>query len=594
MKILKKFTSMILAIIMATSCLMIANVVSTMAMTQNNRTYDFIANTTDYKANSGEYSNDTTVFPDAATGGDKLASGTTKSYRIYGKSYSLTYGRFSNQFKIVVPDFATNASFTMVGRSFYTFNSSIKLTLAKEDGTVIDDTQSMSTTATQITYSNLEAGETYTVSAPNFMLYSLLALNVTYNCYNISGKISDKDGNGIPIATVTIGEDTVTRTDSTGNYAIECMAGTELDTTIKVTAVSYEDKEEPLSTNDDCTVDFTLSKKETSSVYNYFMNSTDASNNYGSNNSAINAGLFEVSNFDTIPDITRTEATYNVGGSSYKLSTFAYKYYIQITVPEGVTNGKIYMVADGYTYDLLQDNVVIGEKALSDTGVVSFEGLSTGVYKLKASGSYFTCSLLVFESNSSEADGNTYVNVTNSVTAVDNGLVSDIATDSPFNDMVTDLNSTDKLFTLVGVVNSDRSSSQFASEIDKVGFMLYDADVVDALGENAKTKNPQQLNANFTASDYKDALIQTDEVYKNFYDAENYNADLDSDEEYTGATSQESSSSKSYFAYVVALGQGKRYYAYPYTLYSGASQNTYDTVVNDRIEISNVSDQSSN
>ena len=594
MKILKKFTSTILAIIMAISCLMIANVVSTMAMTQNNRIYDFFgSHDMDGRYLQSEYSYDKTVFPDAVSyGGANLdSSGTTGTYYVYGKSYELSgCVQMISQFKVVVPDFAVDASLSIVGRRY---SKDTKLTLAKEDGTVINDTVTLSSEVTTVTYDNLEAGETYVVTSEwPYMAYSLLALNVTYNCYNISGKVSDENGNGIPLATVTIGEDTVTRTDSTGNYAVEYMAGAELDTTMKVTAIGYEDKEEPLSTNDDCTIDFVLSKKGEKGVYNYFMGSTDASNNYGSNVS----GIYELTNDTIRDDVTRTEATYNVGGSSYKLSTFAYKQYIQITIPEGITNGKLYMVADANTYDLLQDDVVIGEKVLSEsTGVVSFEGLSTGVYNLNSKWlGIFPCSLLVLEDNSSEADGNTYVNVTNSVTAVDNGLVSDISTDSPFNDMVTDLNSTDKLFTLVGVVNSERSSSQFASEIDKVGFMLYDADVVDALGENAKTKNPQQLNANFTASDYKDALIQTDEVYKNFYDAENYNADLDSDEEYTGTTSQESSSNKSYFAYVVALGQGKRYYAYPYTLYSGASQNTYDTVVNDRIEISNVSDESSN
>ena len=76
MKILKKLTSMILAIIMATSCLMVVNVVSTMAMTQNTRVYDFFACTTDYRKNKGEYSNDKTVFPDAPeNGGGNLRQG---------------------------------------------------------------------------------------------------------------------------------------------------------------------------------------------------------------------------------------------------------------------------------------------------------------------------------------------------------------------------------------------------------------------------------------------------------------------------------------------------------------------------------------
>lgn len=590
MKNLKKLTSMILAIIMATSCLMLVNVVSTMAMTQNTRLYDWFGASYDYENNKGEYSNDRTIFPDATDNGViELASGATNGYWIYGKKYNLTYGSGINyQFKIVVPDFAVNSSFTMVAKSIW--DSSNKLTLKKEDGTVVDDTKSLTTTASTVTYENLEAGETYTVILYSAMSYSLLALNVTYNIsdtgYNISGTVSDENGNAIPRATVSIGEDTVTRTDKYGNYSAEFIAGVKVDTTMKVTAVGYEDKEVPFSTTDDCTVDFTLSKKGTGSVYNYFMGSTDANSNYTNNTAAENAGLYQFTNNITMSDVTRTETTYDVGGSSYKLTTFAYKQFIKITIPSGVTNAKIYMVVDGGTYALFQDDVLLGEKTLSEnTGVVSFEGLSTGVYDLNMGSSPFPCSLLVYEDNSSETD--TYTNVTNSVTAVDNGLVSDIASDSPFADMATGLNSTDKLFTLVGVVNSERSSSQFANEINQVGFMLYDADVVDALGESAKTKNPIQLNSNYTASDFKDAVIQTDEVYKNFYDAENYNKDLDSDTEYTGATSQDSSSSKSYFAYVVALGEGKRYYAYPYTLYNGASQNTYDIVVNDKIEISN-------
>lgn len=593
MKNLKKLTSMILAIIMATSCLMLVNVVSTMAMTQNTRLYDWFGASYDYENNKGEYSNDRTIFPDATDNGEiELASGATNGYWIYGKKYNLTYGSGINyQFKIVVPDFAVNSSFTMVAKSMW--DSSNKLTLKKEDGTVVDDTKSLTTTASTVTYENLEAGETYTVKLYSAMSYSLLALNVTYNIsdtgYNISGTVSDEDGNAIPRATVSMGEDTVTRTDKNGNYAVEYMAGAKVDTTMKVTAVGYEDKEVPLSTTDDCTVDFTLSKKGTGSVYNYFMGSTDANSNYTDNTAAENDRLYQFTEpSSTFNDKTISETTYNVGGSSYKLTTFVYKKNIQITVPSGVTNAKIYMVVDGgYTYELLQNGVVLGEKTISDeTGVISFDGLSTGVYNVQGVNiTAFPISLLVLEDKSSETDTNT--NVTNSVTAVDNGLVSDIASDSPFADMATGLNSTDKLFTLVGVVNSERSSSQFANEINQVGFMLYDADVVDALGESAKTKNPIQLNSNYTASDFKDAVIQTDEVYKNFYDAENYNKDLDSDTEYTGATSQDSSSSKSYFAYVVALGEGKRYYAYPYTLYNGASQNTYDIVVNDRIEISN-------
>lgn len=592
MKILKNLTSMILAIIMATSCLMVVNVVSTMAMTQNTRLYDWFGASYDYENNKGEYSNDRTIFLDAIDSGEiELASGATNEYWIYGKKYNLTYGSGINyQFKIVVPDLAVNSSFTMVAKSMW--YSSNKLTLKKEDGTVVDDTKSLTTTASTVTYENLEAGETYTVTSYSAMSYSLLALNVTYNIsgtgYNISGTVSDEDGNAIPRATVYIGEDTVARTDGDGNYAVEYMAGVNVDTTMKVTAVGYEDKEVPLSTTDDCTVDFTLSKKGTGSVYNYFMGSTDASNNYTDNTVAENAGLYQITDWDiAVNDKTISETTYNVGGSSYKLTTFAYKKNIQITIPDYITNAKFYMVAyGGYNYELLQNGVVLGEKTISDeTGVISFDGLSTGVYNVQAVNTYLPFSLLVLEDKSSEIATNT--NVTNSVTAVDNGLVSDIASDSPFADMATGLNSTDKLFTLVGVVNSERSSSQFANEINKVGFVLYDADVVDALGESAKTKNPQQLNSNYTASDFKDAVIQTDEVYKNFYDAENYNKDLDSDTEYTGATSQDSSSSKSYFAYVVALGEGKRYYAYPYTLYNGASQNTYDIVVNDKIEISN-------
>ena len=592
MKILKKLTGMILAVIMATSCLMLVNVVSTMGMTQNNRVYDWLVNSVDYRTNKGEYSNDRTIFPDAAGGGGgELASGATNGYWVYGKKYNLTYYGGSYQYKIVVPDFAVNASFTMIAKCGRNGDYTDKITLSKEDGTVVGDTKTLTQTPTLIKYENLEAGETYIVASDWYIIsYPLLALNVTYNCYNISGTVSDEDGNAIPRATVSIGEDTVIRTDKGGNYSVEYMAGAKVDTIMKVTAVGYEDKEVPLSTTDDCTVDFTLSKKGVNevSVYNYFMGSTDASNNYDTSVTTINARLYQFTEpSSTLNDKTISETTYNVGGSSYKLTTFVYKKNIQITIPSGVTNAKFYMVVyGGYNYELLQNGVVLGEKMDDGAGIVSFDGLSTGVYNLEAvNANAFPISLLVLEDKSSETD--THTNVTNSVTAVDNGLVSDIASDSPFTDMVTGLNSTDKLFTLVGVVNSERSSSQFANEINQVGFMLYDADVVDALGESAKTKNPQQLNSNYTASDFKEAVIQTDEVYKNFYDAENYNKDLDSDTEYTGATSQDSSSSKSYFAYVVALGQGKRYYAYPYTLYNGASQNTYDTVVNDRIEISN-------
>ena len=72
--------------------------------------------------------------------------------------------------------------------------------------------------------------------------------------------------------------------------------------------------------------------------------------------------------------------------------------------------------------------------------------------------------------------------------------------------------------------------------------------------------------------------------------SDKYQSALDSSDEYTGDVDSTltTSDNVSYFAEVVAVSSGKRYYAYPFTLYAGGTQRAYDTnPKGTRIEISN-------
>ena len=124
-------------------------------------------------------------------------------------------------------------------------------------------------------------------------------------------------------------------------------------------------------------------------------------------------------------------------------------------------------------------------------------------------------------------------NIVDGDKAVNNGVVSTMTEDSPFYDVVTTngLANDDMLFTLIGTVTGNHKDKDFLNQVDKVGFVILNADT-------------------------DSSLTTSDKV--------------------------------AYFAELVSVSAGHRYYAYPYTLYAGATQRAYDTnPKGTRIEISN-------
>lgn len=174
---------------------------------------------------------------------------------------------------------------------------------------------------------------------------------------------------------------------------------------------------------------------------------------------------------------------------------------------------------------------------------------------------------------------------------IDNGAVSTMTEDSPFYNVVTSnsLATTDKLFTLIGNVTGNHRESEFLNQIGKVGFVIFDADTVDTYDKDG-TLTPMQLKYNNPDVNFGGVYVETTDIYKNVYDATNYNSSLDSSEGYTGDVDStlETNNNVAYFAELVSVSAGHRYYAYPFTLYTGATQRAYDTnPKGTRIEISN-------
>ena len=182
-------------------------------------------------------------------------------------------------------------------------------------------------------------------------------------------------------------------------------------------------------------------------------------------------------------------------------------------------------------------------------------------------------------------------NIVDGDKAVNNGVVSTMTEDSPFYDVVTTngLANDDMLFTLIGTVTGNHKDKDFLNQVDKVGFVIFNADTVDANDPNGQY-TPMQLKYNNPDVNFGGIYVETTDIYKNVYDATNYDSSLDSSEGYTGDTdsSLTTSDKVAYFAELVSVSAGHRYYAYPYTLYAGATQRAYDTnPKGTRIEISN-------
>lgn len=542
--------------------------------------------------------NNADVFTDAAVvTGTKW--GTENILDVGGSSYKVNYcGSACSTITIVVPEGVTDADLYMVlsGKNSFALSAkTMNLTLSK-NGTAVDTSKQLTINGVNvINYTGLSEG-TYTLasyySGRLLTLYQMLFVMTTSDIYEIEGKVTDTTGIPIKCATVYI-DDKEKITDSNGNYSIDIDKDTKVNN-IKVTAMGYEDLDESVSINCGTTHNITLNKK--SVVYKFFSNSNDAINNYDSldNN---NTEVFQNAGTNT-DSLSSAGADYKICGSTYRLAGAVKKGTgFSIIVPKGIESADFYMVAGSGEWNrpkrlsLVKNGTVVDyEQSLDDEEykIVKYTGLSEGEYTLTAdcagiSSNFSYCFMALVSSELPITEKN----ITDCVIAIDNGMVKNIEEDSPFADSVANLNGTDKVFTIVGMVNGNYKDDEFMNQVDKVGFVLYDADVVDSLGENAKTMNPILLKRNYSDIDFREETIKTDTVYKNFYDVEQYDSALDSETDYTGAKSLEESEDKSYFAYVVALGKGNRYYAYPYTLYNGGNQNIFDAKSDDKIEISN-------
>lgn len=247
------------------------------------------------------------------------------------------------------------------------------------------------------------------------------------------------------------------------------------------------------------------------------------------------------------------------------------------------TNGKLYSSYDGST----------GTIAAQITGISTKNGVKVQFYvdggttiTIKGTGTSANAytvvkSIRLFNLN----------NIVDGDKAVNNGVVSTMTEDSPFYDVVktNGLANDDMLFTLIGTVTGNHKDKDFLNQIDKVGFVILDADVVDANDPNGQY-TPMQLKYNKPDVNFGGIYVETTDIYKNVYDATNYDSSLDSSEGYTGYVDStlETNNNVAYFAEVVAVSSGKKYYAYPFTMYAGGTQRAYDTnPKGTRIEISN-------
>ena len=81
------------------------------------------------------------------------------------------------------------------------------------------------------------------------------------------------------------------------------------------------------------------------------------------------------------------------------------------------------------------------------------------------------------------------------------------------------------LFTLIGTVTGNHKDKDFLNQVDKVGFVILNADTVDANDPNGQY-TPMQLRYNF-GDIFGGVYVETTDIYKNVYDATNYDSSLE-------------------------------------------------------------------
>lgn len=589
---------------------------TTEATTVANQTlYKYYVNAADATANSDSIDNNaTTVFTNAKTSTNTLSGENTAA--VGGKDYTLNY-RSSNAttLSIVVPEGVENATLYVVARS--SSSTGRALTLTKGTETVDDKQSTGGTTPVVATYTGLSTG-TYTLTSDGNMQYSLLVLSVPTT-----------------VGTTTTTTETSTETTTMGvlKVMVNNPASSKISTvevTVKrngkavsgVTALNIGSATEIAGVNEDDVITFTFAKEQAKQITNWDSNlksvfrdktytltytvgktvATPTMDYYDSMPAAVSLG-----------QSTTTAAGYGTYGfGQYKVQTNG-----NDLAKYAIIRGHQYSLLDVGSGDYDKDGTEFGipdERVLLLGGTDDEIELTNSIDSSEKVLVLLDCSgdnaivtatggnLYSSYDGSTGTSANAYTvvksirlfnlnNIVDGDKAVNNGVVSTMTEDSPFYDVVTTngLANDDMLFTLIGTVTGNHKDKDFLNQVDKVGFVILNADTVDANDPNGQY-TPMQLKYNNPDVNFGGIYVETTDIYKNVYDATNYDSSLDSSEGYTGDTdsSLTTSDKVAYFAELVSVSAGHRYYAYPYTLYAGATQRAYDTnPKGTRIEISN-------
>lgn len=621
---------------------------TTEATTVANQTlYKYYVNAADATANSDSIDNNaTTVFTNAKTSTNTLSGENTAA--VGGKDYTLNY-RSSNAttLSIVVPEGVENATLYVVARS--SSSTGRALTLTKGTETVDDKQSTGGTTPVVATYTGLSTG-TYTLTSDGNMQYSLLVLSVPTTV----GTTTTTTETSTETTTMGVLKVMVNNPASSKISTVEVTVKRNGKAVSGVTALNIGSATEIAGVNEDDVITFTFAKEQAKQITNWDSNlksvfrdktytltytvgktvATPTMDYYDSMPAAVSLG-----------QSTTTAAGYGTYGfGQYKVQTNGNdlaKYaiirghqYSLLDVGSGDydKDGTEFGIPDervlllGGTDDEIEltNSIDSSEKVLvlldcsGDNAIVtatggnlysSYDGSTgttaaqiTGISKNGVKVQFYVDGGTTITVKGTGTSANAYTvvksirlfnlnNIVDGDKAVNNGVVSTMTEDSPFYDVVTTngLANDDMLFTLIGTVTGNHKDKDFLNKVDKVGFVILNADTVDANDPNGQY-TPMQLKYNNPDVNFGGIYVETTDIYKNVYDATNYDSSLDSSEGYTGDTdsSLTTSDKVAYFAELVSVSAGHRYYAYPYTLYAGATQRAYDTnPKGTRIEISN-------
>lgn len=626
---------------------------TTEATTVANQTlYKYYVNAADATANSDSIDNNaTTVFTNAKTSTNTLSGENTAA--VGGKDYTLNY-RSSNAttLSIVVPEGVENATLYVVARS--SSSTGRALTLTKGTETVDDKQSTGGTTPVVATYTGLSTGTYTLTSDGNMQYSLLvLSVPTTVGTTTTTTETTTTE-TSTETTTMGVLKVMVNNPASSKISTVEVTVKRNGKAVSGVTALNIGSATEIAGVNEDDVITFTFAKEQAKQITNWDSNlksvfrdktytltytvgktvATPTMDYYDSMPAAVSLG-----------QSTTTAAGYGTYGfGQYKVQTNGNdlaKYaiirghqYSLLDVGSGDydKDGTEFGIPDervlllGGTDDEIEltNSIDSSEKVLvlldcsGDNAIVtatggnlysSYDGSTgttaaqiTGISKNGVKVQFYVDGGTTITVKGTGTSANAYTvvksirlfnlnNIVDGDKAVNNGVVSTMTEDSPFYDVVTTngLANDDMLFTLIGTVTGNHKDKDFLNQVDKVGFVILNADTVDANDPNGQY-TPMQLKYNNPDVNFGGIYVETTDIYKNVYDATNYDSSLDSSEGYTGDTdsSLTTSDKVAYFAELVSVSAGHRYYAYPYTLYAGATQRAYDTnPKGTRIEISN-------